>query len=279
MKKCGILFIILLVAVLFSCNMNSSKESNSNNAVNSEVAEIPVDRQQPAGVPVNISGSIPLDSNIQDSPVLDYSMELEPIVLNNAVATAKAVNALSYAITGTEHSDLGTACDAQVKRLAAEFQELRPDYIDIRENYDDAFWPDNHYNVKGVCEKGYKGYENYILNYDEYEGGAHGYYYTAVHTFDPRDGHEVTLDEIMKEGYEEALLHAIAAGIQRYCKANDITELDWLQRGTGELFISKNAVLRDSCITFIYNPYEIASYAVGKIEADITYKELKHILK
>ncbi|MBR3907901.1 MAG: DUF3298 domain-containing protein [Bacteroidaceae bacterium] len=279
MKKCGIFFILLSVAALFSCNTNSNKESKSDNTANSAVPENPVVVQQPAGVPVKISGSIPLDSNIQDSPVLDYSMELEPIVLNNSTATVKAVNALSYAITGTEYGDLGTACDAQVKRLTAKFQELRPDYIDIRENYDDAFWPDNHYYVKGVCEKGYKGYENYILNYDEYEGGAHGYYYTAVHTFDPRDGHEVILDEIMKEGYEEELLHAIAAGILRYCKASDITELDWLQHGTGELFISKNAVLRDSCITFIYNPYEIASYAAGKIEADITYKELKHILK
>ena len=72
---------------------------------------------------------------------------------------------------------------------------------------------------------------------------------------------------------------AIAAGLIRYSKANGITELDRLQSDTGELFISKNAVLNDSCITFIYNPYEIASYATGRIEVDITYEELKHILK
>ncbi len=284
MKKCGLLFIIALAAALASCN-GSGKETSGNgkeskeSSVSSEAPETAALLEQPAGVPVSISGKIPLDSNMQDSPVLDYSMELEPIVLGNSAATAKAVSAISYAISGTEHGSLDEACDAQVQRLADEFLELRPDYIDIRENYEDAFWPNHSYSVKGACKKGYRGYENYILSYEEYQGGAHGYYYTAVHTFDPADGHEVTMDDIMKEGYEEELLQAIAAGILRYCKANGITELDWLQPNSSQLFVSKNAVLGDSSITFIYNPYEIASYAAGRIDAEVTYEELKHILK
>ena len=36
--------------------------------------------------------------------------------------------------------------------------------------------------------------------------------------------------------------------------------------------------MNDETITFVYNPYEIAPYAVGSIELVITYNEVSQIL-
>ena len=280
MKKCGTI-LLLLTAVLCSCNPkgvdNSKNATPGNNNVTDASGDIAAETS-PAEI-IGFCDTIPIDSYAPNSPSMKINVALEPLTLDNSTATARAISSISYAMSGVESDNLSDAIEIYRNKLVSRYEELRSDYINIRANNEEPFWLNHHYNVKGVCRKGYRGYNNYILEYDEYEGGAHGYYYTAVHTFDPTDGHEVTLDEIMKEGYEEELLDAIAAGLIRYSKANGITELDRLQSDTGELFISKNAVLNDSCITFIYNPYEIASYATGRIEVDITYEELKHILK
>lgn len=280
MKKCGII-LLLLTVVLYSCSPKGSDKGKSdavgNNSVtnssNGIAAEV-----QPAEL-IEFCDTVPIDNYAPNSPSMKINVVLEPLTLDNSTATARAINSISYAITGTESDNLSDAIEIYRNKLVSEYEELRADYINTRANNEEPFWLNHHYNVKGVCEKGYRGYKNYILDYDEYEGGAHGYYYTTVHTFDPTDGHEVTLDEIMKEGYEEQLLHAIVTGLISYSKANGITELDRLQSYTDDLFISKNAVLHDKYITFIYNPYEIASYAAGQIKVDITYEELKDILK
>ena len=45
-----------------------------------------------------------------------------------------------------------------------------------------------------------------------------------------------------------------------------------------DMFPSENFILNDETITFVYNPYEIAPYAVGSIELVITYNEVSQIL-
>ena len=45
------------------------------------------------------------------------------------------------------------------------------------------------------------------------------------------------------------------------------------------MFISNNFILDTEKIVFIYNKYEIAPYAVGDIMIDVTYEELKDLLK
>ena len=45
------------------------------------------------------------------------------------------------------------------------------------------------------------------------------------------------------------------------------------------MFISNNFILGKEKISFIYNVYEIAPYAFGEIVIDITYEELKDLLK
>ena len=46
-----------------------------------------------------------------------------------------------------------------------------------------------------------------------------------------------------------------------------------------EMYPSNNYVLGKEGITFIYNPYEIAPYALGRIELTISYDDMENIMK
>ena len=46
-----------------------------------------------------------------------------------------------------------------------------------------------------------------------------------------------------------------------------------------DMFPSENFILDSDEITFIYNAYEIAPYAMGKTEISVSYSEVKDLLK
>ena len=46
-----------------------------------------------------------------------------------------------------------------------------------------------------------------------------------------------------------------------------------------EMFPSENFILGSDKITFIYNAYEIAPYAIGRSEIELSYDDVSGILK
>lgn len=272
MKKCGIFFLSLLLFTLYSC-----RPKEGNETMNAEKAENIVEYKKDTAI--IISDTIPLDSHDAASPVLCLNIILESLELESIAATERAIKAVSYSLAGEEHKDLATACKAYTVKIISEYEELRPDFINTRRNYEGAFWPNHEFTIKGICEREKKGYVNYILFHDEYQGGAHPNSYITTFVFDTTDGHEITLDEIMKEGYEEALLQIITQELIEHFKVSGIEELDKRIFGTADLFVSKNILVYNGYIRFIYNRYDIAPYAAGDIIIDITYEKLKDILK
>ena len=45
-----------------------------------------------------------------------------------------------------------------------------------------------------------------------------------------------------------------------------------------DIFPAENFILGDETITFVYNPYEIAPYALGSTELTLPYSQLSKIL-
>ena len=273
MKKCGIISLTLLALTICSCN--GGKADKATNVNSAGTATETITQQQN----VVINDTVKLDSYTDNSPVMRIDVTLEPVVLANPAATGKAVREVSYIITGSEYDDLTTAGAQYIAKLKEQYLALRPEYIDIRANNDNPHWFNREYSVNSSCSNGYKEVVNYILDFFEYEGGAHPYSYKTVINFDRNDGHEVTLDEIMKEGYEEPLLGMMTESIMAFLNVGNITELDQVIFDHNELYIPKNVVIGSDKLTFIYNKYEIAPYAVGEIIAEIPYEKLKDILK
>ena len=135
-------------------------------------------------------------------------------------------------------------------------------------------------DVKGRTVTGYKGYVSYIMTREEYYGGAHPSTVSTIACFDPATGAEITLKDIFKEGYEETLATRL---IDRLLKDNNVSTIDELcNKGYSldiDFFITNNFILGNDSMTFLYNRYEIAPYAMGDILISLDNKTLKEIMK
>ena len=273
MKKYGTFILSLIIITLYSCN-NGTTATSAGKKNDAEAAI-----EQPNDTEFFANDTIPLDSYVPDSPKLTANVTLQNIVLNNNAATEKAIAEISYILTGEESKSITEAGNRYIAKLKAGYMELRPEYINIRESNDKPHWLNHEFMVSSECSNGYKGLVNYTVNFFEYAGGAHPNSYCTTLTFDPNDGHEVTIGEIMKPGYEEPLIELITQSIISFLNVKDIAELDEVIFDHKELYISKNVVMGKDKLTFIYNKYDIAPYAVGEIIAEIPYDNLQDLLK
>ena len=103
-----------------------------------------------------------------------------------------------------------------------------------------------------------------------YMGGAHGMYYTDYTTIDLRRPAIVTLDDLMRPGYEPTLLAAIK---MEAAKREQVEYPDDLKD------ISDNFYVLPDTLVFYYGVYEIAPYAAGAFEFKVPTSAVSAYLK
>lgn len=114
-----------------------------------------------------------------------------------------------------------------------------------------------------------------------FTGGAHGGYGTFYLNIDPRSGKDVTLDDVLKPGYEQALTKIA----ERIFRANQELSDSTTLADAGYEFSDNSFVLNDNYgftsegIAFVFNAYEVAPYALGAQDILVPYVELKEWLK
>ena len=111
-----------------------------------------------------------------------------------------------------------------------------------------------------------------------YTGGAHGYGTASFLNFDPRTGNVLTTDQLFKnEKKFTTFAEKKFREQQKISKDESINELGfWFENDSFQL-PSSVGFTQDSLI-FIYNQYDIASYADGPIELRIGLDEAKPFL-
>ena len=113
-----------------------------------------------------------------------------------------------------------------------------------------------------------------------FEGGAHGYNQLLTLNFDKSTGKTVTLDDVLVPGYKVKLNALLQKALMEKADCKDINELhDKGYLFSMEMYPSNNFVLAQDGITFIYNPYEIAPYALGRIELTVSNADLEQLRK
>jgi len=123
-------------------------------------------------------------------------------------------------------------------------------------------------------------YVTYVVDGDDYLGGAHGLPYCYGATFSKADGH--MLGNPVKDTDSPAFHKLLIEGVASYFSEDGVTEdnlHEWLlvepDNLTGpanEPFLVKNGV------RFIYSAYEIAPFAAGLPEFTIPYDKIKPFL-
>lgn len=111
-------------------------------------------------------------------------------------------------------------------------------------------------------------------------GGAHGYHSVTFLNFSRRTGHLITLGEVLDLSQEDTIVDLIVKDLEKQTGCNSIQQLE--EEGfvsIRDIQISENFHMGSRGITFVYNPYNIACYALGKQFVTLTYEQLRPYMK
>lgn len=196
---------------------------------------------------------------------------------------AKAINeAIANRLLNFEGvADLQVAADSFANTYTKDYQaNIAPLYREDRNDPEKRPWYEYHYNITSEANTGRKGITVYTANVEYYEGGAHGIHQKLIMNFDEKTGQLLTLSDVFVPGFETTLNGLLLQKLIEQTGAKD--QEDLRARGylySMDMFAPENFSLNDGDVTFVYNPYEIASYDKGMTELTIDNDELEGIWK
>lgn len=161
----------------------------------------------------------------------------------------------------------------------AYFQDYKVQVAEQQKNgRDDDFqaWMNYTNNSQQSVSYNDNGYVVIDFLADAYTGGAHGNYSSIMYCMDVKNKKQMVLSDIVK--IDSSTLQSLLERNLR--KEYNIKANDALSTVLFDDFIkpNKNFYFNANGIAFMYNPYEVASYAQGQIVVFIPYAALKTYL-
>lgn len=164
---------------------------------------------------------------------------------------------------------------------AKTIQEAATGFIESY-NADKAQFPDmaGEYFAEISVNEIYSSKEHICFEMRQYlfTGGAHGYGTTSFLNIDPKTGEELTSEELFKNNKEfTAFAEKKFRTEQKIAKDQSINENGfWFEND--EFYLPESVGFTQDSLIFVYNQYDIASYADGPIELKIAMKEAEPFL-
>ena len=161
--------------------------------------------------------------------------------------------------------------------------DLEPMYQkDEQENEDSnslKAWYSYYQKIEGKVQRYTNNLLTYCFQFEEYTGGAHGIYMTHFLNIDLKNMMPIRLEDLFVEDYKEQVTDLLWNQLMMDKQATTRKELEDMGYVTvGELEPTDNFYLTENGISFFYNVYDIAPYAVGAIEISLPYEMLSHLL-
>lgn len=152
------------------------------------------------------------------------------------------------------------------------------DYIDLTDDMKSGLYIDFeiYHNEWDYLSIGYSVYTYY-------EGAAHGMYYLESFNLDFETFEEIELLDIFVDdggGWLDAVSYMCIQRLKEQLAVDDWEDDGWIEEGAGP--DSSNFVswtLTDDSIIFHFAPYQVAAYAAGPQEVELTFNELYGLLK
>ena len=119
-------------------------------------------------------------------------------------------------------------------------------------------------------------------NTNWFMGGNHPISMEYYYVYNRKDFKRIKLDDLFQKGYDQKLLNIAE---ENFRKQEKLKPADKLSEEQGYFFnnqrfiLNDNFVLNEQGIKFLFNVYEIKPYAAGITELEISYEQLKGILK
>lgn len=138
----------------------------------------------------------------------------------------------------------------------------KDDYLDQFDYNQEVVW--NNKNLFCVRESNYT-----------YSGGAHGNHSYQFHVFSLISGEKLTLNDAFKPGYQKPFVEWGRADILRQAGCRPDQPLEEAGLDKDELILNQNWWIDAKGLGFNYAPYELACYARGMVEFQITWDQLQ----
>ncbi|MCR4674791.1 MAG: RsiV family protein [Lachnospiraceae bacterium] len=233
-------------------------------------------------------------SSSQDSSEENGFTAIQPVITTNTISQMKD-DGVSYLM----HAQKDTIC------LDDESAQYYPDLNDALVTYSESaltIFNDNYENSLTYALSDYaEGYMDDGMYYEDtntihmervddqvfsftensssFLGGAHGTYGTVGVTFDTQTGKQLELSDVfnttedvvsvlqtlLEENYPDTQFFDLAGTMQSYITDPDVYHLCWYMTSEG--------------VTFVFNPYELASYADGMQTVQVTFNEHPELFK
>jgi len=161
------------------------------------------------------------------------------------------------------------AARAHMRNILKADLEMMPDVTD-REYY-------NEVDGSMLWQNGQ--YLSVEMNASGFTGGAHGYYGTALTTYDLKTGKSLLLSALISDVEALRTMLGEAFVAEKKEMVPDVTLKDLLLEPEEPLALPVNFCILPEGIRFIYNPYEVAPYAVGQTDIMLSWKQLGPIAK
>lgn len=188
------------------------------------------------------------------------------------LAPEEAVDSFRHAYVARYRRDVGDLYEEDLRR-ATPADEM-------------PTWYDHAYCLTVRLAQGREGVVNLCAETSEYTGGAHPHTWDRWMNFDAADGRRLTREEVFLDGSEaplcRLLLRELVAEMAARTDDEDIRSAEDLRRNgvltTGDLYVPDDFLLEKDRVSFLYNRYDIAPYAMGAITLSLTYDEAEPYL-
>ena len=218
----------------------------------------------------------------EDSPQCNVTLSIDYATDANGAERASQLNdVVQHKLLAMTGLAMQQAADSFANKYTRDYvQHYAPLYREDKKDEKKRSWYEYHYVIETQVQDGREGTVNYLATLDYYEGGAHGINQQLAMNFDTRTGHVYQLQDLFVPGFEQPLAKMLEKALCEKTDAKSVEQLrDMGYLYSMDMFAPENFIMEQETITFIYNPYEIAPYAMGKTELTLSWADLRSIMK
>ena len=259
-------FILISIAsICFGCVNNSNKANESKITVESN---FPSDKLEFASFTDTTVYHI---ANIDSMPCLNVTFDITyPLATGVAGNDQLLVKDFIANCVGKEYANKVSVEDAvkaftnsEIKRYKSEVCGSTPEAKIVGES-----WMNYEYFAKNNILYNAHGILSYSCYVYTFTGGAHGMNTTSCYVYDVYENQEIGINSIFKEESLPNVLSLIKEQLALHEGAESI-DMSYVN-------VTENFYADETGIHWIYNPYEIAPYAVGSIEVVLPYSKIEN---
>ncbi len=179
----------------------------------------------------------------------------------------------TYSPDTVRYKNADTMMASFINRYTDLVKEMSGKYPDYHPRFDDMYITSILHNRNNLLVT-----EDFSFTY---EGGAHPLTTIYYDNYDLQTGDKLRLDDLFKTGYRKEFNKIGEKQVRKYLNIGPDVNLEeaGLFIKSGEFNVNSNFEINKAGITFLFNQYEIAPYALGQIKISIPFNQIKEYIK